>query len=309
VPTHSHTSALQVRREAHASPRPVPAFRQGIGLLGSLPEVPPPPREPAAAPNGTDPLARVAALPGVPDASDAARTAVDRLLAHRLLRRRSADISVEAGLRSARASAALEGVEIPLDVLRSTGSDDPTLQGALRISAELGGLSDGFSRVPMQVLARMHLLAAADTAPADAVGRPRIAGQPADDGPAPDTLEATARLEGLLRLLGAPTSAPAVVVAAVLHAELLAVRPFASANGLVARGAARLVLLGRGLDPKALTAPDVGHLELAEEYRSTAAAYVGGGPREVAAFVVHCCRALELGARESLAVCEALQRG
>jgi hypothetical protein len=273
--------------------------------IGSLPKV----STPSLSPGGVDPLARVAALPGVPEAANEARAAVDRLLAHRLIRRRSADVSVEAGLRSARASAALDGSDIPLDVLRATGSDDPTLQGALRISAELGGLSDGFSRVPMQVLARMHLLAAAETAPADAVGRPRVAGQPAEDGPAPDTLEANARLDGLLRLLGEPTSAPAVVVAAVLHAELLAVRPFASSNGVVARGAARLVLLSRGLDPKALTAPDVGHLELAEEYRTTAAAYVGGGPRQVAAFVVHCCRALELGARESLAICEALQRG
>lgn len=256
-----------------------------------------------------DPLARVAALPGVPQAADEARAAVDRLLAHRMLRRRSADISVEAGLRNARASAALEGADVPLEQLRTTGSDDPVLQGALRLSAELGGLSDTFSRVPMQALARMHLLAAADTAPAESVGRPRMSGQPAEDGPAPDVLEANARLEGLLRLLAQPTAAPAVVVAAVLHAELLAVRPFASANGLVARGAARMVLLGRGLDPKALTAPDVGHLEAADEYRETAAAYATGGAGNVAAFVVHCCRALELGARESLAVCEALLRG
>jgi hypothetical protein len=70
-----------------------------------------------------------------------------------------------------------------------------------------------------------------------------------------------------------------------------------------------MVLLGRGLDPKALTAPDVGHLEAADEYRETAAAYATGGAANVAAFVIHCCRALELGARESLAVCEALMRG
>jgi Fic family protein len=276
--------------------------------------VPPAARQPGPPPSGADPLARVAALPGVPEAAEGARASVDRLLAHRMLRRRSADISVEAGLRSARASAALEGADIPLDVLRTTGSDAPTLQdatlqGALRISAELGGLSDLFSRVPMQALARMHLLAAADIAPAETVGRPRLSGQPAEDGPGPDTLEANARLEGLVRLLGQPTSAPAVVVAAVLHAEILAVRPFVSANGLVARGAARLILLGRGLDPKALTAPDVGHLELADEYRTTAQGYVEGRPDQVAAFVQHCCRALELGARESLAVCEALMRG
>jgi hypothetical protein len=264
---------------------------------------------PSARPAPKDPLARVAALPGVPEAADAARAAVDRLLTHRLLRRRSADVSVEAGLRSARASAALEGVDIPLDVLRTTGSEDPTLQGALRISAELGSLGETLERAPMQVLARLHLLAAADLAPAETVGRPRIAGQPPEDGPGRDILEANARIEGLFGLLTMPTTAPAVVIAAVLHAELLATRPFATANGLVARGAARLLLVQRGLDPKALTAPDVGHLELAEEYRTTAAGYAAGAPDDVAAFVVHCCRALELGARESLAVCEALLRG
>jgi hypothetical protein len=168
--------------------------------------------------SAADPLARVADLPGVPEASGAARAAVDRLLAHRLLRRRSADISVEAGLRSARASAALEGVEVGLEVLRTSGSDDPVVQGALRASAELGSLSDTFNRAPMQVLARLHLLAAADLAPAEELGRPRLTGQPAADGPAPDALEASARIEGLLGLLAAPTTAPAVVLAAVLHA-------------------------------------------------------------------------------------------
>jgi hypothetical protein len=259
--------------------------------------------------SAADPLARVADLPGVPEASGAARAAVDRLLAHRLLRRRSADISVEAGLRSARASAALEGVEVGLDVLRTSGSDDPVVQGALRASAELGSLSDTFNRAPMQVLARLHLLAAADLAPAEELGRPRLTGQPAADGPAPDALEASARIEGLLGLLAAPTTAPAVVLAAVLHAELLATKPFASSNGVVARAAGRLVLISRGLDPKALTAPDVGHLERADEYRETAEAYRSGDPAGVAAFVSHCCQALELGARESLAVCEALLRG
>jgi hypothetical protein len=251
----------------------------------------------------------VSDLPGVAEAAEGARAAVDRLLTHRLLRRRSADVSVEAGLRSARASAALEGAEVPLDVLRTTGSDDPIVQGALRISAELGSLADIFERAPMQALARLHLLAAADLAPEASLGRPRTSGQPALDGEAPDALEAGARIEGLLRLLTLPSSAPAVVAAAVLHAELLATRPFGTANGLVARGAARLVLVRRGLDPKALTAPDVGHLERADEYRATAAGYAAGDPADVAAFVIHCCRALELGARESVAICEAILRG
>lgn len=259
-----------------------------------------------------DPLARVAALPGVPEAADSARQAVDRLLRHRLLRRRSAELSGEAALRSARASAALAGVDIPLDVLRRDGSPDPVVQGALRVAAEMGTLRETFGRAPLQVLARLHVLAAADLAPAQELGRRREDGEQADDGPAPAPLEVSVRLDGLVRVLGMTSNAPAIVTAAVLHAELLALRPFGSANGVVARAAARLLLVSRGLDPKALTVPDVGHLELAGEYGLAHEAYVHGtveGAADgVARWVRHCCQSVELGARETLAVCEALQR-
>jgi hypothetical protein len=122
-----------------------------------------------------------------------------------------------------------------------------------------------------------------------------------------------ARLDGLARVLTAGTSAPAVVVAAVVHGELMALRPFGVADGLVARAAARLVLVDRGLDPKAVSAPEVGHLELGDghgsgEYADALRAYVSGGPAGVATWLVHCSRAVALGAREGLAVCEAIRR-
>jgi hypothetical protein len=250
--------------------------------------------------SASDPLAAVAELPGVAEAAAGARDAVDRLLTARVLRRQSAAVSVEAGLRSARASAALEGVDIPLAQLRQSGSADPVVQGALRVSAELGGLRETFLRAPRQVLARLHVLAAADLTTAEQLGRPREG----DDAAA-----VSRRLGALAELLAQPTKAPAAVVAAVAHGELLAVRPFATANGVVARGAARLVLLARGLDPKALTSPDVGHIELGDEYPLAAVAYAEGGRDGLTAWVSHCCRALELGARDSLAICEALARG
>lgn len=247
-----------------------------------------------------DPLAAVAAIPEVQEAANTARASVDRLLTARVLRRQSAEVSVEAGLRSARASAALDGVDIPLEELRTVGSTDPVVQGALRVSAELGGLRDTFVRAPRQVLARLHVLAAADMTTPEQLGRPR-AGE--------DAALVARRLGALAELLAQPTKAPATVVAAVVHGELLTLAPFAQANGVVARGAARLVLLGRGLDPKALTSPDVGHVELADEYRSALGGYATGGPDGLAQWVCHCCRALELGARDSLAICEALARG
>ena len=247
-----------------------------------------------------DPLAVLAQLPPVAEAAGEARAAVDRLLTSRVLRRQSAEVSVEAGLRSARASAALDGVDIPLERLRSEGSSDPVVQGALRVSAQLGGLRETFIRAPRQVLARLHVLAAADLTTPELLGRPR----------AGDDAAATARrLGALAELLAQPTKSPAAVVSAVVHGELLTLAPFEQANGVVARGAARLVLLSRGLDPKALTAPDVGHVELRDEYATASQGYASGDADGLAEWVAHCCHAIELGARDSLAICEALARG
>ncbi|MGF7234792.1 MAG: hypothetical protein ACQSGP_07515, partial [Frankia sp.] len=59
--------------------------------------------------------------------------AVDKVLAHRILRRRSAEITTESTLRSARASAALEGADLPMDDLRAR----------LAATAPAAGLSGG----------------------------------------------------------------------------------------------------------------------------------------------------------------------
>jgi Fic family protein len=101
------------------------------------------------------------------------------------------------------------------------------------------------------------------------------------------------------------SAAPAIVVSAIVHGELLALRPFGWGNGLVARAAGRLVLVSRGLDPKAVTAPEVGHAERAGDYAAAASAYVAG---DVARWVRHCAEAVALGAQETLAICAALER-
>ena len=283
------------------------------------------PRTPA------DLLAPLLTLPGVPDAVAEARTAVDGLLAHRVLRRGSAEVTAESALRGARASAELEGAGIELERLRGQlmGGGTVTLpskdergallvQGAVRLHADLGQLLVPWRHSPRQALARLHVLAAADLVPdTDALGRPRPAGAPCDDpvglGPPPEPVEVAARLDGLARVLTGGTSAPAVVVAAVVHGELMALRAFGTADGLVARAASRLVLIDRGLDPKAVSAPEVGHVELGAahgpgEYAAALRAYVSGGPDGVATWIVHCARAVALGAREGLAVCEAIRR-
>ncbi|GAA2291536.1 oxidoreductase [Nonomuraea roseoviolacea subsp. roseoviolacea] len=276
----------------------------------------------------SDPLAVIARLPGVPEAVEEARRAVDLLYRHRVLRRASPTVSAESSLRGARASAAIEGVDVPLDALRRDEVHDPVVQGALRASAELGRLGPTWRKAPRQVLARLHTVAAAGLTDAASLGRPRAdASSPVassgDDqldldgdygdlgdlglGPAPGAKETGVRMEGLFELLATPTKAPAIVLAAVVHAELAVLRPFGTADGVVARAAERLTLVEYGLDPKSLAVVEVGHLEL--PYAEGLRAYLTGTGEGVAQWVRQCASAVTLGVREATAVCEALQRG
>jgi hypothetical protein len=251
---------------------------------------------PAARPAAPDPLAPLLELPGVRDAADGARAAIDRLLAHRLMRNRSAEVSTESALRGARASAALEGVDVPLAELRAGDVHDPVVQGALRVSAALGAMTETWRRAPGQVLARLHVLAAAEQAGREHLGRPA-----AHAGP---------RLGGLFGLVTGESAVPAVLVAALVHGELAALEPFGTADGVVARAAGRLTGITRGLDPKAVSVPEVGFVELGREaYARALAGYASGAPEGVAGWLVHCCRATEHGAVEGLAIGEAILRG
>lgn len=255
-----------------------------------------------------DPFVSLASDPSVVSAVAEARAAVDRLLGHRILRRRSAEVSSESALRGARASAALEGVSAPLEDVRAGLVSAPLMQGALRVSAELGSLAATWHRAPRQALARLHVLAAADSVdPAD-LGRPRSSlsvHDPLDLGTPPSPAEVAARLDALTDLLITPTKAPAIVVAAIVHGELLALRPFGHADGIIARAATRLTLIDRGLDPKSLAAPEVGHAQLADQYAPALHAYLSG---DTPTWILHTTQALQLGAQDTQALCEALQR-
>ncbi|MEV6757331.1 oxidoreductase [Streptomyces sp. NPDC051214] len=264
-----------------------------------------------------DPLAALGALPGVADSVDSVRKAVDRVYGHRIMRRRSNEVTSEAALRGARGSAALSGADWALEEVRRrsdfSGDDEArTVGAALRLTAEAGQLLSIWRQSPLRVLARLHLVAAAEND--EAAGRPRLAGEPVDEPlvelAVPDSDEVAGRLEGLSQLIIAGGSAPALVTAAVVHGELLSLRPFGSHNGLVARAAERIVLVGSGLDPKSVCPAEAGHAEQGRAaYVGALDGYASGTPEGMAAWIAHCGRAVELGARESTAVCEAMQRG
>lgn len=264
-----------------------------------------------------DPLAALAALPGVDGSVESVRKAVDRVYGHRIMRRRSNAITSEAALRGSRGSAALSGADWALEEVRrradfSGDEEARTVGAALRLTAEAGQLLSIWRQSPLRVLARLHLVAAAGRG--DEVGRPRQHGETVDEPlielELPDADEVAGRLEGLSQLIIAGSAAPALVTAAVVHGELLALRPFASDNGLVARAAERIVLVGSGLDPKSVCPAEVGHAELGRAaYLAALDGYTSGTPEGMAQWIAHCGKAVELGVRESTAVCEALQRG
>src|SRR5690242_13473722 len=145
----------------------------------------------------------------------------------RALRRQGGPVAAEVSLRSAVASAALEGHGYDREQVRSGLVTDPVLQGALRVSAALDSLTATWHRSPRQVLAKLHVLAARGSVPEPDLGRP--SGDPA----------VGARLDALAQLL-VDEAGPVLVRAAVVHGELLALRPFAGPTGVVARAAGRL---------------------------------------------------------------------
>lgn len=245
-----------------------------------------------------DPLAPLAALPGVAEAVSRARDAVGRVHRHPANRLGWPATAAEANVRAARASAALDGGDsaVPGDGVVT----DPVLAGALRVGEELGRLLPVWRRTPLQALARLHMLAAADVvSPASAatvLGRPRTA---------PGVASRLELLSTLLVSSLASARVPAPVLFAVVHGELLALAPFTSGNGVVARAAARLTGIASGLDPRGLVIPEVGHLRRQAEYRSAAQGFAEGTESGLANWLVHSCAAWEAGAREAESIARA----
>jgi len=224
-------------------------------------------------------------LEGVPSAYAAARDGIDAMLRDRGLRRTAPELTAESLLRGAHASAVLEGSASSLEEVRD-GAGDETAQAALRVSTELLSLVPVVNRSPLQAMARLHALAGAGSVPDDQLGRPR------GD-------EAAGRVQGVAAMLVSGTEAPALLTAAMVHAELLTAAPFASHNGIVARAAERLVLAARGVDEKSLVVPEAGHLANRAVYESNLQGYANGGRSGVRAWALYAAEAFAAGAEAS----------
>lgn len=223
------------------------------------------------------------ALEGVPSALAAARDGIDAMLRDRGLRRTTPETTAESLLRGAYASAVLEGSTSSLDDLRA-GTGDEVAAASVRLSSQLLSQVPVLTRSPLQALARLHTLVAAGSLPDELLGRPRDA-------------ESAGRLRGLAPVVTADV--PALLVGAVVHAELLAAAPFASHNGIVARAAERLVLVARGLDEKSLVVPEAGHLTLRAAYEARWRGWRDGGRAGQHAWLLHAAEAYAAGAEAS----------
>ena len=222
-----------------------------------------------------DPLADLAQLAGVPSAVAAATAAVDVVLRDRGLRSIDEDARARALAASAEASATL------------TGDHDRWILGALRLSAELAPLAALIRVAPGQALARAHALLTRGQLPDDQLGRIR-------EGAA-----VSARMQGVSELLTHTSAAPAVVLGAVVHAELATVAPFGEASGLVARAVEHLVLISAGLDPLGVIVVEAGHLADADQYRIGLDRYSDGGVASVGRWIIQCAAAVSRGAEVS----------
>ncbi|MEV4275880.1 oxidoreductase [Actinoplanes xinjiangensis] len=230
-----------------------------------------------------DPLAPLLDLAEVAPAFAGAREAVDAAHRHRALRRHGGQVAAEASLRAAVASAALEGNTYDLDEVRGGTVTDPVVQGALRVAESLPGLVDLWPRAPRQVLAKLHVLAARGVVHDHDLGR---------------LISGAERIDALAGLVAGNETTPPMLLAAVVHAELITLRPFAGPAGVVARAAARLTLTARGFDPRGLVMVEVGHQNREPEYLGSAGAYATGTPDGVRSWLRHYAAAVTVGAEE-----------
>lgn len=221
----------------------------------------------------SDPLADLAQLPGVPSAVAAATAAVDVVLRDRGLRRLDEEVRVAMRRAGAEASA------------RLTVDEDRWRPGALRLAAELPAMAGLIRVAPGQALARAHAVVARGVLPDDTLGQ-MITNDPG----------AGERMRDLGARLTTPSPAPAVVLGAVVHAEIATVAAFGAASGLVARAAEHAVLVDSGLDPYGVVPIEAGHAADPDGYRAALAAYATGGATGVGRWIIWCAAAVTRGA-------------
>lgn len=249
-----------------------------------------------------DVFSGVAALPGVAEVADASRQAFDEMLWNRQLRAQAQELSRQSALAGAASSAGIDGIEIEWRVWQAGQAADDTpmgraAAGLVALYAQIPQLRSTWETAPLQALAKMHTLVALPVA-REGVGRPRT-GPPRDAlrlGTAVGADDVPERLAALAGAVISPTTAPALVVAGVVHAEIMTVQPFSYGSGFIARAVDRLMLSSRGVDPDNWSVPEAGvHAQGRPVYARALRQYAEGGGEGVADWLVFYCRAMAGG--------------
>lgn len=135
-------------------------------------------------------------------------------------------------------------------------------------------------------------------------------GQLLEGGPGPNLggQELRERLEQIVALIDTP-NLPALVRVALVHAEMLTVRPFALANGALGRLLVRHLSVRDGLDPTGVSVSDYYAGRVPAAYAEAAQAYTSASLEGVVAWIIWQAEALLEGMRQGSELSRAVQAG
>ena len=135
-------------------------------------------------------------------------------------------------------------------------------------------------------------------------------GQLLEGGPGPNLggQELRERLAQIVALVDTP-NLPALVRVALVHAEMLTVRPFALANGALGRLLVRHLSVRDGLDPTGVSVSDYYAGRVPGAYAEAAQAYTSASLEGVVAWIIWQAEALLEGMRQGSELSRAVQAG
>ena len=272
-------------------------------------------------------------------ASEALYEASAQLRWQEALRKRWREARAEASVRGAVSGAAIEGAVVSAQALREqiaagpkgagvhASSKDPAWDAATGLwrahSRLVGYMPDLVGRtrpvVPAtaQLMATLHRdvagpLAVGGLISEAVVGCPRESGQALENqslegagllegGPGPNLggQELRERLAQIVALIDTP-NLPALVRVALVHAEMLTVRPFALANGALGRLLVRHLSVRDGLDPTGVSVSDYYAGRVPGAYAEAAQAYTSASLEGVVAWIIWQAEALLEGMRQGI---------
>ena len=281
-------------------------------------------------------------------ASEALYEASAQLRWQEALRKRWREARAEASVRGAVSGAAIEGAVVSAQALREqiaagpkgagahASSKDPAWDAATGLwrahSRLVGYMPDLVGRtrpvVPAtaQLMATLHRdvagpLAVGGLISEAVVGCPRESEQALENqslegggllegGPGPNLggQELRERLAQIVALIDTP-NLPALVRVALVHAEMLTVRPFALANGALGRLLVRHLSVRDGLDPTGVSVSDYYAGRVPAAYAEAAQAYASASLEGVVAWIIWQAEALLEGMRQGSELSRAVQAG